>query len=145
MKVVFDTNVLISGLLWPGIPNDLLRSARDGHYVLVISEAILKEVEGVLGRSKFAGRIRQLGTSVEALVVRLGEIATIVSDAPMQAGKAVIIAADPSDDVFIHCAINTGAEILVSGDGHLLDLGNFGDVRICTAREFWEVLYEKRD
>jgi putative PIN family toxin of toxin-antitoxin system len=65
MKIVLDTNVLISALLWRGLPNKILRLIEDGKLNLCINEFILEELFNVLQRPKFKYRIKELNTSIE--------------------------------------------------------------------------------
>lgn len=55
-----------------------------------------------------------------------------------------VVAADPDDDVILACALEGGAGYLVTGDGHLLGLKRYRDIRIVTARQFWQLLEEGR-
>jgi putative PIN family toxin of toxin-antitoxin system len=68
---VLDTNVLVSGLLWGGAPNQLLRWARDGVMEVVCCEGILAEVERVVGYAKPARRISALESSPNEMIAYL--------------------------------------------------------------------------
>jgi putative PIN family toxin of toxin-antitoxin system len=70
IKVVFDTNVLISGLLWEGIPHDLLNMVKNRELKLYLSIDIIKELEEVLNRKKFEKRITDLNVNTEDLISR---------------------------------------------------------------------------
>jgi hypothetical protein len=67
-RLVLDTNVLVSALLWTGPPHELLRAAHAGTAVLVTSPALMEELHDVLTRPKFAARIAELGTSAGELM-----------------------------------------------------------------------------
>lgn len=66
MKIVCDTNVLVSGVLWSGLSNEILKQIRDGHLVLVITPRLLEELTEVLNRPKFEQRRKQLQVTSDA-------------------------------------------------------------------------------
>ena len=65
MKVVVDPNVVVSGLLWEGPPNDILKWARDGFLVLVACQETVKELARILQHKKFQSRLSTLGMSAD--------------------------------------------------------------------------------
>jgi len=81
MRVVADTNVLVSGLLWTGPPRQVLDAARAGRLELFTTSELLLDVHDVLGRPKFADRLVQAGTSVAALVAGYAGLAGFVKPA----------------------------------------------------------------
>jgi len=130
-RVVADTNVLVSAIQFGGKPKQLLDLAADGHIDLAISEAILEETLGVL-RDKFHHTSAQLRETDRQLRV----IARTV--APTESINAV--AADPTDNRILECAVAADAEIILSGDKHLLDLGSFKGILIERVSEFLAAL-----
>ena len=119
MRLVLDTNVVVSGLLWNGIPSALLDAARIGEIELFTSTRLLAELAGILTRAKFAKALAAIGLPREALVLGYAELAAIVQPAPIP----LAIAVDPSDDQVLACALAASADLIVSGDKHLLALG----------------------
>ena len=81
MKLVIDTNTLISGSLWQGPPAQLLEAVAQGKVVLVLSPELLAEFADVLARPKFAGRIAAKGTTATGLARKLADEVAIVSPA----------------------------------------------------------------
>jgi len=132
VKVVLDTNVLISGLLWEGLPNRILTLIKQGEVTLCLSPEIVEEVEAVIKRDKFKGRVRELETKVGELVSSILAQANIYSTE----GTIEAIEEDPDDNMFLSCALYAGAEYIVSGDKHLLDLGFYSGIKIFSPREF---------
>lgn len=134
MRVVIDTNIWISGLLWQGLPWQLLRLAEQGRVELCLSYPMLQELSEVLAYPKLTPRLEKLGISLaelEAFVMSLAHF----FDAP--GSDEIIVAADPDDDMILHCAISADAAFVVSGDRHLLDLGKYGDIPIVSINEFF--------
>jgi putative PIN family toxin of toxin-antitoxin system len=126
-RVVADTNVLVSALQFGGKPKQLLDLAVDGQVELAVSTEIVAETLRVLGQ-KFDRGSEWLTEADRQLRV----IARIV--APTETIEA--IEADPTDDRILECAVAAGAEVIVSGDAHLLTLGTFRGIRIQRVAEF---------
>jgi putative PIN family toxin of toxin-antitoxin system len=131
MRVVADTNILVSGLLWRGNPRLVLEAARDGLISLHTSGVLLDELEDVLIREKFAVRLLAAGVRAHELVLGYGALAKVIEPGRI----ASVVYADPDDDAVIACAISSQSEIIVSGDTHLLTLKQYRNIHIVTAAE----------
>ena len=131
MRVVLDTNIVASALLWGGTPERLIEAAGDGHLELVTSEALLAELAGILGRAKFAAKLRQKNLSAAEIVARYREIAETVEDAPID--EAAL--RDPDDAAVLACALAARAEAIVSGDDDLHALGTYQGIPVLTPAE----------
>lgn len=131
MRVVADTNIVVSGLLWRGNPRSVLDSARDGIIELFTSPTLLEELEDVLGREKFATRLEAAGVTVSELVLGYEALATVVEAEDIEP----VILADPDDDAVLACALAAQSEVITSGDNHLLALKQHQEIRILTAVE----------
>jgi len=117
-RLVLDTNVWISALLWTGPPNEILRAGEAKRIVLVTSPSIVEEAREVLSRPKFAPRIAVLETSEGELVESLLAVAEVIEEPSVEP----VIAGDPDDDRVLACAVAGKARWIVSGDAHLLAL-----------------------
>jgi putative PIN family toxin of toxin-antitoxin system len=131
MRAVADTNVVVSGLLWPGPSRQVLDRARLGIIELYTSPPLLLELEDVLRRDKLVGRLKLAGSTPRRLLLSYSTLAQIV--VPQEVPP--IIKQDPDDDAVLACALAARAEAIISGDRHLLDLGRFQAIRIITAAE----------
>lgn len=132
MRLVLDTNVVASGLLWGGAPSALLDAAQTGELELFTSSRLLAELAGILARAKFAKALAATGLSVEELVLGYADLATVVVSAAIPPA----IAADPSDDHVLACAVTASADLIVSGDKHLHSLGGqYNGIRIVRSAE----------
>ena len=131
MRVVLDTNVVVSALLWGGTPERLIEAAGDGLLELVTTEALIAELAGILGRAKFAAKLRQKNLLVAEIVARNREIAETVEAAPIE--EAAL--RDPDDAAVLACAIAARADAIVSGDDDLHALGNYQNIPILTPAE----------
>jgi len=126
-RVVFDTNVLISGLLWRGKPYQCLLLARAKIVQSVYCLPMLAELSEKL-RKKFVfseNRIHAVITDIRRYAERV--------EIP---GTLRVISADPDDDKFIECALVGSAELVVSSDPHLLDLGAYQNIQIIPPEVF---------
>ncbi len=128
VRAVIDTNVLVSGLLWGGPPGQLLLHVWRDRLTLVISLALLDELEDVLSRRKFAAQFQATHQSPRRLIERIRLHAFIPSVETVER----VVAADPDDDTVLACAVAGNADAIVSGDRHLLALGSYRDIPILT-------------
>lgn len=126
IRAVFDTNILVSGLLWTGAPSQALDAAIDGEFILTSSEILIAELARVLSRSKFQPRFEQLGKSVDDFLENYRALAELVEPAPIQP----VILADPTDDHVLACAASGKVDFIVSGDKHLLKLGSYETIPV---------------
>jgi putative PIN family toxin of toxin-antitoxin system len=133
MNVVADTNVMVSALLWPGIPHRLLTAAEAGRLTLYASLALVDELLRVLTRPKFAARLRARRTSPEELIHGYLQLAHLIVPPPIPP----VVKDDPSDDAVLACAIAARAAYLITGDLHLLRLASYRGVQIVTPRAFF--------
>ncbi len=130
VRLVADTNTVVSGLLWPGgPPARIIDFAEAGRIELATSAALLAELQSVLGRAKFLKQLTRRGLDAGAIFDGYAALALRVAPA----ATPRVVARDPDDDHVIACAIAARAEIIVSGDRDLLDLGRYGEVRILSA------------
>ena len=139
VRVVLDTNVYVSGLLWTGLPHDLLSAAETDQLVLVTTSAILEEVREVLARPKFAARMSTLSTSVDELMESLLSLVQIIHEPKVTR----VVLRDSDDDKFVACALAARVRWIISGDEHLLSIGRYKNIRMVTPQQFW-VQWETR-
>lgn len=134
MKIVIDTNVIVSAALWGGIPRTVLEIAQSEH-VLCFSIETLVELKEVFGYPKFAPYLVDLSFSISEFIDRLTEKSVVT---PSLKEKTNIIKEDPSDNKFLICAFACQADFIVSGDRHLLKLKEYQGIKIITPKEFVE-------
>jgi putative PIN family toxin of toxin-antitoxin system len=85
VRVVADTNTVVSAFLWGGSPAAVLAAARAGRITLCTSAALLAELEEVLGRAKFAARIAHVGSTIPELLAGYRALAIVVRPAEIDA------------------------------------------------------------
>ena len=136
MRLVLDTNVVVSGLLWDGTPAQLLDAGQAGEVELCTSRVLLAELARILRRAKFATAIAASGSSFDELVLGYAELATLLEPASI----APTVLADPDDDNVLACALAAQADLIVSGDRHLLRLAQYEGTRILTVAQAVQVI-----
>ena len=127
MKVVIDTNVVISAVFFGGVPRRIVEEAMAGRVQVCATAAIVEEYNEVVAEmiERKQGRLRR---DVLAPFIACLKLVEPVS--------SVAVCRDPDDDKFISCAVDAGAKYIVSGDKDLLVLGKYKDIEIVTAKEF---------
>jgi putative PIN family toxin of toxin-antitoxin system len=133
-RAVFDTNVLISAYLWPGIPRQALDMVRNGHVELVSAQPAIEEFVRVLGYRKFG----LAPSEILPLVNDLTSLVTMVH--PRHAIN--VVTQDPTDNLFLEIAVQGKCTVLVSGDHHLLTIKRYRRIRILRSREFVHLFHE---
>jgi putative PIN family toxin of toxin-antitoxin system len=130
MRLVLDTNVIASALLWDGEPRRLLRLQRGGKISLFTSVQLLSELTDVLARPKLQKKIAASLLSVDQLVDLYTAVVTLVRPSLVSG-----VAADPDDDIVIGTALAARADSIVTGDRALLSVVEFERVRIISVAE----------
>ena len=132
MRICLDTNVLLSGIFWKGIPGRIIDAWIEEKFDVIVSPSVLEEYISVL---------RRLGSSVDLSLVEkwipviFEKVLTIlVPSSSLQWSR------DSDDDQFIELALAGKADYLVSGDRDLLDLVGTLPIRIVSPRNFLEII-----
>ncbi len=128
VRIVLDTNVVVSALIWGGTPYKLIEAAVAGDLVLCTSPALLAELLAVLTREHLGSRLQRQRASVDEAVTLYAAMAVCVSPTTIPR----VVPGDADDDQVIAAAVAAGADLLVSGDRHLLRLGSHQNIRIVT-------------
>ncbi len=138
IRAVLDSSVLFSAFLKPkSIPATLLVRAREGAFLLCLSDYILEETAAALLREKNRARYGFSPDRVARFRRNLKAIARVVDDLP----DIRAVPLDPKDDKIVATAVKAGADYLVTGDSaHLLSLGEYEGIKIVSPRAFLDLL-----
>lgn len=131
MRIVVDTNVIVSALVFGGLPRRVFEAVESGACKFYYSTEIESETRRVL-RDKFGWDEQRLDRYLPVLW-GLGEQV-------MPRRRVNAVNEDPDDNRILECALASGADVIVSGDSHLLRLTAFEGIAILTPREFLSVL-----
>lgn len=139
MRAVIDTNVIISHFLSPsGTPALILALWEKGLFELIVTEAILAEYLRVLGYEHIQSRHQMSPEEISQAVADFRSFAVVVEpDDPI-----TVIADDRSDNMFLEAAVAGSCDYVVSGDPHLLRLGEYRGIQIMTPAAFLATLEE---
>jgi putative PIN family toxin of toxin-antitoxin system len=132
VRVVIDTNVWVSGLLWGGLPGAVIKLAERAAITVYATGAMLAELQEVLERPQLEPRRRELGLEVADLVAYAAGLLTVIDLTNVPA----LVPDDPDDDVIVACAIAVGANFIISGDRHLQVLQQVGGIPVVTPQGF---------
>ena len=129
MKIVIDTNVLISGVFFGGFPRKILSSVVNREIIACATSKIIDEYEEVVQEmiERKAGHVNR---GILAPLIQVMEIIEPIS--------YIKVCRDPDDDKFLECAKDSHALYIVSGDKDLLVIEKYENIQIITAKDFFE-------
>jgi len=132
VRIVLDTNIVLSALLWRGTPYRLFEAIRQQPDVQLYSSAtLLAELADVLTRPSPTKQLATIGKTAREVTADYLAVVEIVAPATLSAP----VSRDPDDDQVLACALAAQADLIVSGDGDLLTLKSFQGVPIVTAAQ----------
>ena len=130
MRVVIDTNVLMSGIFFGGVPGRILDAWAAERLELVLSPDILAEYRRV--GAELAVRYPERAEVLHPALALVAMNAMLVHAAPLPAP----VSTDPDDDKFLAAAKQAGATVIVSGDRDLLAVSGWQNITVVTPRQF---------
>jgi len=133
MIVVLDTNVLVSGIFWGGVPYSVLELWMQDRIQVIATEGILEEYCRVL---KEIGRKKERFQLANSWCLFIAQYTALVDDA-----NNFNICRDPNDNMFLNCAVTGAARYIVSGDSDLLSIGEFMRIKIVTPDSFLQIYH----
>ena len=128
MKVVLDTNVLISGIFFSGPPSEILKSWHEGNIHFVLSSEIIDEYTRVAKTLEDGFP----GIEVNQILTLIAANSEIIQ-APRLSCQ---VCEDADDDKFLSCALASGSKTIISGDKHLLRVSGYRGIVVITPRAF---------
>lgn len=128
MRIILDTNVLISGIFFPGKPSLILKAWKNGLLKIVLSAEIFFEYQEVIKRIGVKFPLIETASIIDLIAVESELIKAPKLRKP--------ICDDPDDDKFFACAISGKVKIIVSGDHHLLNRTGSLNIKVLTPAQF---------
>ena len=142
MRVVLDTNVIISAFLWDGPPTDILVALQTGIFEAFSSSDVLtEELDRILRKPKFRHRLSETGYTADSIVRIFGSLADIVCLVDFLEPPPV---RDPDDIAVLSTAYSARADFIITGDDDLLSLKKFSSIRIITPRRMIDILQSRQ-
>jgi uncharacterized protein len=132
MRVVLDTNVWLSAMLWGGVPGQILQRVESGELQAIGSEPILDELRRTLDRPKLKKRLTQLRLEADAVLRAIRQIMIVVPTALIEVPNL----RDPKDAIIVAAAISGNVEAIITGDQDLLVLVAVEAIPILLPRDF---------
>jgi putative PIN family toxin of toxin-antitoxin system len=136
VRIVLDTNVVISGTLWHGLPHELLTVAITGNTALYSCPELLSELGTTLARPKFARKLTAAGLAADEILAAYTDIIMVVQAAAL----AEPVSRHPADDIVLACAVAAGADAITSGDSDLLLLKTYQGIPILSVRQTLQLI-----
>jgi putative PIN family toxin of toxin-antitoxin system len=137
LKAVLDTNLFISALLTAkGNPAKILNRWKAGSFDLVISLPILRETKRVILYPKIRKRLNWTDGEINEFLLGLAQFSFMVSGE----SKVDVIKDDPTDNKYLTCALEGNADYIVTGDQHLLKVGEYKGTKTISPEEFLDIL-----
>lgn len=141
MRAVIDTNVVISGFLSRvGAPAQVLEQWRQGAFDLLVSPIILAEYAEVFGYERLQPRLRMSRDEIVEAIARFRKLGLLIEPAE----RLAVVQDDPDDNTFLDCAVAGRADVIVSGDRHLLALQAYGGIPVLSPATFLMLLEEAK-
>lgn len=128
MRLVIDTNVLVSAFLWQGTPGRLIELATENEIALFTSRVLIDELAATLGKTKLARSVLATGLTADKMLRNYRRLATVVPTRRL----VQQVSRDIDDDAVLACALGAGADLIVSGDDDLLVLKQFHGIPVMT-------------
>lgn len=132
MKVVIDTNIWVSGLLWGGLPNQVLQRVRQGVVQALATEPLLAEIARTFAYPKLQPKLQQRQETPSSLLLTVQELTQPCI--PVQ--LIVPMLRDAKDLVVLEAAVGGNAGGIITGDRDLLVLGEFSGIPILSPQDF---------
>ena len=131
IRVVLDTNVLLSGTFWTGASYRILEWVDKGKIVLILSDSIFEEYNRIVRSDEILDKKAYNPERVESIIKLLQKALFVQPEE-----KLKVVKEDPDDDKFIEAAVTGRAGFIISRDNHLLKLQRYKNIKILTLEEF---------
>ena len=132
MKVVLDTNIWVSAIIWGGIPEEIIVLGQKQLLSIATSQNLLSELESTLNKKKIQVKLEALNLKISSLISLVRESVTLY---PIEEFNVPQLR-DPDDNIVLATAIAAQSGVIITGDKDLLILGKHQNIRIVTAKDF---------
>jgi len=123
-------------MIWGGSPARIIKAAEEGKVCLITSEEIVNEICRTLAYPRLKRVYEDADISQQQIIEAVLQVAKLVDVTT----KIHVVREDPADDKFLECAVDSKADYIVSGDGHLLKIGRYKRTRIVSVKQVLKIL-----
>ena len=136
MRIVIDTNLIVSAFIWGGTPLILIKEARLTKIEIISSTETFDELKRIIMRPKFINSLAKSNRKPEEIISRYQELVKFIHPATIPTH----VVRDPKDIKFLECAVGGQADYIITGDNDLLVLKEYQGIRVVTASEFLTII-----
>lgn len=136
MRIVIDTNLIVSAFIWGGTPLVVLKESRLNKIEIIVSIETFNELKRILARPKFIDSLAKSNRKPEDIISKYQELVQFIHPAIISDN----VVRDPKDIKFLACAVGGQADYIITGDNDLLVLKDYQGVHIVTASEFLTII-----
>lgn len=135
LRLVLDTNTIVSGLIWQGNEFQLLEKIEAGEAVMFVSSEMIEELNIVMQRPKLQKFLMESGRNSKQLIEKI-----ILMSESVEPDTKAEVCRDKKDNKFIECALAANADYLVSGDDDLLCLKELENIKIVKTSQILKII-----
>ncbi len=136
LKLVLDTNTLISAFFWDGNEYKLFKKIEERKAVIFITYEILEEVEKVLRRPKFLKVLNLTKQRIDQIIQKIISVSHVIIGSKLK----INVCRDPEDNKFLECAELAKADYIVSGDEDLLSMKQYKNIKIIKSSDILKLI-----
>lgn len=134
MRIIIDTNIVISASFFSGLPRKIIEAVIKEQFKVCANNEIVEEYDETVAKMIYKGKGHLNYNILKSFMTKIELIDPV---------SRIAICRDPDDDKFINCAIDAKAIYIVIGDSDLLTIGQYEDVEIITAKDFYDKYFEQ--
>jgi uncharacterized protein len=139
MKVVLDTNIWVSAIIWGGIPDQIILLKQRQLITIAMSQQLLNELKTTFNKKKLLPKLKALNLTVDSVInlIRESVILYPINDLNVPELR------DPDDRIILATAIAANADVIITGDQDLLTLVTYQQIPIITAKTFFDLYFNQ--
>ncbi len=138
MKVVLDTNIWVSAVIWGGVPDEIVQFAEQGRITIAMSQELLDELEGTFNKTKLQPKLKALGLTGSTVIALIRSSVILYPIDELNVPEL----RDPDDTMVLATAIASQADAIITGDRDLLVLAEYQGIKIMAAQDFIQQYFD---
>lgn len=138
MKVVLDTNIWVSAVIWGGVPDEIVQLAEQGRITIAMSQELLDELEGTFNKTKLQPKLKALGLTGSTVIALIRSSVILYPIDELNVPEL----RDPDDTMVFATAIASQADAIITGDMDLRVLAENQGIKIMAAQDFIQQYFD---